>query len=156
MLPAVSISKDEVVTSRSLVHVDTTTDMFQLPQSQQPSTAAVLPPSRPGVAPVDAPLAWPPAPVITRTAATPMGTPHESPRGSSNDLATTSAAAAAAATLSSKNLRNTLNVDRLSPAGATASSGIVRARVRTSIYCSRNRRHYCFHHRRSVFSLLAR
>jgi len=118
MLPAVSVTKDEVASSRSPAHVDL--ESFQPPQ-QQPSTApAAFPPRQGGPPPAGDPPWPPPAPVITRTAATPMATPHGSPQGSSNDFASAAL---------SKNLRNTLTVDRLSPGGSSASSGTSRTRV---------------------------
>jgi len=117
MLPAVSAAKDEVVSSRS-PHIDS--ESFHL--AHPPSTAPVVLPSRQGPnATADVP--WPPpAPIITRTAATPMATPHGSPHGSSNDFAM------------SKNLRNTLTVDRVTVGSSSASSGTVRARVSKHLF----------------------
>jgi len=118
MLPAVSAAKDEVVSSRS-PHIDS--ESFHL--ARPPSTAPVILPSRqgPNVA-ADAPWPPPPAPIITRTAATPMATPQGSPHGSSNDFAM------------SKNLRNTLTVDRVTVGSSPASPGTVRARVRKHLF----------------------
>jgi len=112
MLPAVSVTKDDVVASS---RVDS--ESFQLPHP--PSVVT----SRPCPSPVvDVP--WPAAPRITRTAATPMATPQGSPPALASELA------GGAAVASRRSLvRDTLTVDRLSPSASPASPGTVRARV---------------------------
>jgi len=110
MLPAVSVAKDDIVDTES----------FQSPQPA-PSTAPVVFASRQAPSPLTATdTPWVP-PVITRTAATPIATPQGSLHGSLNDVAM------------SKNLRNTLTVDRVSMSSSPASPGIVRARVSTHL-----------------------
>ena len=116
MLPAVSAAKDDVVSSRA-PHIDSET----FNPAHPPSTAPVVLPSRQGPN-LTADVPWPPpAPIITRTAATPMATPQGSRRGSSNDFAM------------SKNLRNTLTVDRVTLGCSPTAPGTLLTRVRTHL-----------------------